>query len=361
MFIRWHVNSPQIPRDDERLTAWLYDRYIEKERMLAEFYATGNFPNKPSPQFPAPRPLQPTEQPVVPSTDPAAEQIKNTEQPVVPYSDPAADQMNTTGQPAEQIKKQITQLPILQTIGHDKTMPESKRAKSNEDDHEQDHVEVKNVSCLGDGAMQKSNVLISNKECVSSLNSDVSCPNNLPVREASIVRSNDTSEQPVNAANDIKQINVNVADSKFDGERFKLQEQYVQNSIADVAVSNSSKQLNARSDGMSSLLKCSIQGDPSLGNNPVYYESLSTCAGNDSVNNNSPKHGIIDASSNLSNSEVAPLCSETHRPDLGMLPGAILVQDPLEFVLRHIFYIVSSYIAYSALSYACPTILQWCC
>ena len=33
-----------IPLDTDGLTAWLYDRYEEKEKMLAEFYATGAFP-----------------------------------------------------------------------------------------------------------------------------------------------------------------------------------------------------------------------------------------------------------------------------------------------------------------------------
>ena len=33
-----------IPRDTEGLTQWLYDRYTEKEKLLGEYYATGEFP-----------------------------------------------------------------------------------------------------------------------------------------------------------------------------------------------------------------------------------------------------------------------------------------------------------------------------
>ena len=51
MFPPW-----QIPCSETGLTQWLYDRYIEKERMLTEFYTTGVFPDAPSLQYPAPSP-----------------------------------------------------------------------------------------------------------------------------------------------------------------------------------------------------------------------------------------------------------------------------------------------------------------
>lgn len=36
---------PQVPTDDEQLKQWVYDRYIEKESMLATYYETGKFPD----------------------------------------------------------------------------------------------------------------------------------------------------------------------------------------------------------------------------------------------------------------------------------------------------------------------------
>ena len=35
----------QVPTDNELLKQWVYDRYIEKESMLATYYATGKFPD----------------------------------------------------------------------------------------------------------------------------------------------------------------------------------------------------------------------------------------------------------------------------------------------------------------------------
>ncbi|XP_041981653.1 acyl-CoA:lysophosphatidylglycerol acyltransferase 1-like [Aricia agestis] len=35
-----------IPLDLEGMTQWLYDRFIEKEKMLEEFYRTGQFPTR---------------------------------------------------------------------------------------------------------------------------------------------------------------------------------------------------------------------------------------------------------------------------------------------------------------------------
>ncbi|CAH0400160.1 unnamed protein product [Chilo suppressalis] len=33
-----------VPTDSEGMTNWLYDRFIEKDKMLEEFYRTGKFP-----------------------------------------------------------------------------------------------------------------------------------------------------------------------------------------------------------------------------------------------------------------------------------------------------------------------------
>ncbi|CAO1434415.1 unnamed protein product [Diamesa hyperborea] len=33
----------EVPREEEPLTAWLYDRFIEKEELLSNYYATGSF------------------------------------------------------------------------------------------------------------------------------------------------------------------------------------------------------------------------------------------------------------------------------------------------------------------------------
>lgn len=34
---------PQVPKTDEALTAWLFERWTEKERILEEFYKFGTF------------------------------------------------------------------------------------------------------------------------------------------------------------------------------------------------------------------------------------------------------------------------------------------------------------------------------
>ncbi|XKL61848.1 hypothetical protein PGB90_001681 [Kerria lacca] len=36
--------SSQVPRDHENMTKWLFDRWVEKEKMLETFYQTGEFP-----------------------------------------------------------------------------------------------------------------------------------------------------------------------------------------------------------------------------------------------------------------------------------------------------------------------------
>ncbi|XP_045488269.1 acyl-CoA:lysophosphatidylglycerol acyltransferase 1 isoform X2 [Pieris rapae] len=38
--------STEVPSDPEAMTNWLYDRFIEKDKMLEEFYRTGQFPSK---------------------------------------------------------------------------------------------------------------------------------------------------------------------------------------------------------------------------------------------------------------------------------------------------------------------------
>ncbi|XP_065095556.1 acyl-CoA:lysophosphatidylglycerol acyltransferase 1-like [Ochlerotatus camptorhynchus] len=43
LFYRLYRSS-EVPRDSESLTQWLYDRFIEKEKLLEEFYRTGVFP-----------------------------------------------------------------------------------------------------------------------------------------------------------------------------------------------------------------------------------------------------------------------------------------------------------------------------
>ncbi|CAK1582492.1 unnamed protein product [Parnassius mnemosyne] len=36
--------SNEVPSDPEEMTQWLYDRFIEKDKLLEEFYRTGHFP-----------------------------------------------------------------------------------------------------------------------------------------------------------------------------------------------------------------------------------------------------------------------------------------------------------------------------
>ena len=43
-----------LPSDPEALKQWMYNLYYEKEDLLAQFYATGAFPNGGKP----PRPLE---------------------------------------------------------------------------------------------------------------------------------------------------------------------------------------------------------------------------------------------------------------------------------------------------------------
>ncbi|KAK7791962.1 hypothetical protein R5R35_009259 [Gryllus longicercus] len=44
----------EVPRDHEEMTKWLYDRFIEKERMLDAYYKTGHFPIRDFCASPAP-------------------------------------------------------------------------------------------------------------------------------------------------------------------------------------------------------------------------------------------------------------------------------------------------------------------
>ncbi|XP_049875294.1 acyl-CoA:lysophosphatidylglycerol acyltransferase 1 isoform X2 [Pectinophora gossypiella] len=38
--------ASEVPSDSEGMTQWLYDRFIEKDKMLEEYYRTGKFPTK---------------------------------------------------------------------------------------------------------------------------------------------------------------------------------------------------------------------------------------------------------------------------------------------------------------------------
>lgn len=51
LFYRLYRSS-EVPRDSESLTQWLYDRFIEKEKLLEEFYRTGRFPCGPTSMLP---------------------------------------------------------------------------------------------------------------------------------------------------------------------------------------------------------------------------------------------------------------------------------------------------------------------
>lgn len=44
-FVNAHILSRQIPKDEAGLTQWLFDRWSEKEQLLAEFYRSGTFGN----------------------------------------------------------------------------------------------------------------------------------------------------------------------------------------------------------------------------------------------------------------------------------------------------------------------------
>ena len=102
------------------------------------------------------------------------------------------------------------------------------------------------------------------------------------------------------------------------------------------------------------------------------YDSIlaNSKEGCDTVNNNSPKHSSQDNTSLSSTHRVrpeseplrVPLYPETHRPCLGKLKPVCLKHDPLEFIFRHIFYIVSSYVALTGLWHAaCGLIGSTCC
>ncbi|PSN39255.1 Acyl-CoA:lysophosphatidylglycerol acyltransferase 1 [Blattella germanica] len=40
------MNHTQVPRDHEAMTKWLYDRFVEKEKLLDAYYKTGKFPTE---------------------------------------------------------------------------------------------------------------------------------------------------------------------------------------------------------------------------------------------------------------------------------------------------------------------------
>ncbi|XP_045130163.1 acyl-CoA:lysophosphatidylglycerol acyltransferase 1-like [Portunus trituberculatus] len=45
-------NIEEVPKEEEALTEWLYTRYVEKEKILQEYYDTGVFPEAPTPHAP---------------------------------------------------------------------------------------------------------------------------------------------------------------------------------------------------------------------------------------------------------------------------------------------------------------------
>lgn len=57
---RWNIE--EIPRSEEALTTWLYDRYQEKENILQDYYDSGSFPKVVTPHLPPHQPQQPVPQ-----------------------------------------------------------------------------------------------------------------------------------------------------------------------------------------------------------------------------------------------------------------------------------------------------------
>lgn len=49
---QYHLYLAQVPKEEEALTEWLYTRYVEKEKILQEYYDTGIFPEAPTPHAP---------------------------------------------------------------------------------------------------------------------------------------------------------------------------------------------------------------------------------------------------------------------------------------------------------------------
>ena len=43
-----HFRADSVPRDNDALLRWLYDRWAEKDRLLDHFYRTGAFPASPT-------------------------------------------------------------------------------------------------------------------------------------------------------------------------------------------------------------------------------------------------------------------------------------------------------------------------
>lgn len=51
-------HGSEVPKDTEGMTKWLYDRFIEKDQMLGQYYSTGEFP----PRGPPPHLVRPVRQ-----------------------------------------------------------------------------------------------------------------------------------------------------------------------------------------------------------------------------------------------------------------------------------------------------------
>lgn len=315
----------QIPRDETSLNTWLYDRYVEKERMLSEYYATGVFPDEPSPTFPAPAPLPPLQ----PST--------HTPKPLL-----VSAAANKDTKSPEQ----------TQNLGDDKSADLSKH--SQEDDDEVP--EIHSNSCQLVDALKADN-----KDTLNAVGLDAKT-------QCSTYSRNSCSNYP-------DDLNESSAQSSSGSD-----------SCNKICNASSSKVLDNNSD-------CNTQPAANkllLPNDSAAISSLPNGnSGDDETieNNNSPKHSI-DQPPHLSPTqsllrvkrEPSDFSSSPDRPStlsktkedsasvpharctgLGKLPGAPLNHDPIEFILHHLFYVVSTYVASSALWYTMSSIWQLCC
>uniref|UniRef100_A0A6A7G6H3 Acyl-CoA:lysophosphatidylglycerol acyltransferase 1 n=1 Tax=Hirondellea gigas TaxID=1518452 RepID=A0A6A7G6H3_9CRUS len=437
----------KIPRDEAGLNAWLYERYVEKERMLAEYYMTGVFPDGPSPAFPTPLPLPSLQQEsAAGSTENSGSSTQQAQQKTLSETTLLLQNVALTPTTAaninsvdgkilmgQQQEKHVDTTLILKTTSEksgcvtngnsservgavgsnteccssqqvssekklscadfeggeynlDKVFSGKENAQSqpcallncdqavlkqsfdNEDDGHGQLSGGARVDALFDGA-EDTAIIASSK---SNISVSCSCTSNN--------RSNNTTN--ISSSSNVQELNhVNLSRSK-DCSQASLQPRTTPNTynfifvnddsssnsncVPDTVNNNSPKhsllmhsQENSNSGNIDSKMSdtYSAQAGPSVSKAATMESGTNTC--------NSASVATITSNYNMScgsnTAVVAPLYPETERPDLPKLPGTKLQHDPLESVLRHMFYIVSSYLACTALSYACSSVLHLCC
>ncbi|XP_047736296.1 uncharacterized protein LOC108674389 [Hyalella azteca] len=341
-------DARHVPRDETALTAWLYDRYIEKEQMLSEFYATGVFPDSPSDKFPVPPPL------------PLSVSLQASPVGLAPS---AALSANSTSVAESQNKIKVNSLD--DTSSNSGAVDNGSSVETLTADEVITSANTDNIYNLLDSVTSKEKIIgESSSSQIKDMSEGTVSPSapgvgnvsessdNLKNSSSVKDRTHDSmcSSDAAPTSNVITSVHARLA--------APICSSNLPNGGEETDLLVNVKNINSFQHSCVESEHSKLSSPPSDTSESPKLVHRNSKSLNPSCNSSYPDRpqSLISPSYKLHSSPESE-----HRPDLGKLPGNVLVHDPLEFALRHLFYIVSTYVATQAISSAYSYIVLLCC